>query len=55
MTIYSYLSGFQILLLLCLIEVKTGFLIGDYYFVTVFCGLLFFKWIWWKLIQNKPL
>lgn len=45
------LSRFQFLLLLCFIEVKTGFLIGDYYFAFVLFSYLLFRYLWWLVIR----
>ena len=44
----KYLSKFQLLLLICFIEVKTGLLIGDYYFLLLFLSYLLFRYLWWR-------
>ena len=48
------LSGFQFLLLICLLEIETGVFIGDYYFATVLFFYLLTRWMWWKTI-NAPI
>ena len=47
------LSGFQFLLLLCVIEVETGFLIGDYYSLSFIFFYLVYRYLWWKAL-NAP-
>ena len=48
------LSGFQFLLLLCIIEIETGFLIGDYYSLSLIFFYLVYRYLWWKTI-NAPI
>lgn len=45
------LTRFQFLLLLCLIEVKTGFLIGDYYTLGVIFFYFLFRYLWWSSLR----
>ena len=47
------ISGFQFLLLICLLEIKTGIFIGDYYYSVILFFYLLWKWSWWKTL-NAP-
>jgi hypothetical protein len=47
------LSAFQFLLLICLVEVKSGILIGDYYYSFILFGYLFARWSWYKAIHPR--
>jgi len=46
------LSGFQFLLLLCLIETQTGILIGDAYCTLIFLGYIIFQYSWFKTLNS---
>lgn len=48
------LSGFQFLLLICLLEIETGVYIGDYYYGTLLFFYLLFNYLWLKTI-NAPI
>lgn len=47
------LSGFQFLLLICLIEIETGVFIGDYYWSIIAFFYLLFRWMWRQFL-NAP-
>lgn len=47
------LSRFQFLLLICLLEIKTGILIGDYYWFIIFLGYLIWKWSWYNALRPR--
>ena len=47
------LSGFQFLLLICLLETETGVFIGDYYWFIIFLGYLTWKWSWYNAIRPR--
>jgi hypothetical protein len=47
------LSGFQFLLLICLLEIEFGVYFGDFYWSTIMFFYLLFRYTWWKTI-NAP-
>ena len=47
------LSGFQFLLLMCLLEVETNIYFGDFYWTTIAFSYLLFRHMWFKAI-NAP-
>ena len=46
------LSRFQFLLLLCLIEIETGFLIGDWYWLFIFLSYVLMQWTWYSALRG---
>jgi hypothetical protein len=45
------LTQFQFLLCICLLEVKTGILFGDYYYGTILLSYLLLRFIWYKILH----
>lgn len=47
------LTQFQLLLLICFLEVKTGILFGDYYTILIIVSYLLCQ-CWWYKALNTP-
>jgi len=46
------LSGFQFLLLICLIEIETGIFIGDFYWSIMIFFYLLFRYTWYSTLRK---
>jgi hypothetical protein len=45
------LSQFQFLLIICLLEAKTGVFFGDYYFLFLAIGYLLCRYSWYRFLH----
>jgi hypothetical protein len=46
------LTNFQFLLLLCFIEVKTGFFVGDFYWSIIFISYVLIQRAWYSALKG---
>ena len=46
------LTGFQTLLLICLLEVKTGVSVTGYYYTTMLFFYLLIQWSWYSTLKG---
>ena len=45
------LTGFQFLLLICFIEIRTGIFIGDLFYSLILFWYLFYRYAWYKALH----